>query len=228
MAIVSPYGDPNAHGSIARAISFRRRWGRVVMEKKPYPIQPNSAGQIAQKAAFSAAQTGWNTLSVAQKPYYLLRAPTLEMSERNLYTKAYLLNILPSYTGFYPRQITAAQLMDPIGTAANDLQFVFNVWGGGPPVWNKLGEIWDNENTLKNTATWAGAYTWFQIAITLNIAMPFRYGIALTVLDQSSVSHNFVIRFQEYGTGTKSWYVGDDGSTYHDPSITVFAATNNF
>lgn len=66
MAVVIPYGDAEAHGSICDSLSFRRSRGKVVLQKKPRVTQPNTQAQKDQKQWFKDTWKAWFKLNAGQ------------------------------------------------------------------------------------------------------------------------------------------------------------------
>ena len=62
MAFVTPYSDPNGHGSIANAYTFRRNNGRVILEKKPVCKKDPTPLQEDNRIKFRNVQSIWRGL----------------------------------------------------------------------------------------------------------------------------------------------------------------------
>lgn len=228
MAIVTPFGDPNAHGTIGNSISFRRRFGKVILEAKPNPVQPNSAAQIAQRSAFSSAQQDWYFYNAISKLYFNERAPVLNMTAKNLYTQAKLLNNMPSVVNIALTEITALQILSPICPNPTTGVATFQGYDSGGSVWKSLGLIRDNENSWVNQGPISGAITKFRINVNTSGYELFRYGFSLTANLYGGGTVNLIIRVNNDGTALSNLGISSDGSCFYDEALTQLCATNNF
>ncbi len=96
MAIIIPFADPDAHGSIANSVSFRRRRGKVVFQKKPHGKQPNTPAQQAQKTKFSDGWKAYHQLDSWEIEYLTNKAADLNTTKANLFLSQFLLDEIPS------------------------------------------------------------------------------------------------------------------------------------
>jgi len=126
MAIIIPFGDGNAHGSLAGSISFRRIRGGVVMEKKPRPRITHTVAQLACRTAFTNANQGWYTFDLLSRPYFESRATQIGITPRNLYTRAVLQGIMPAVVYHDYGDIISAELVDNTGLDGSN--FFLKVW----------------------------------------------------------------------------------------------------
>ena len=228
MAICTPYGDPNAHGTIGKSISFRRQFGRVILQKAPFPFDPNTSAQQTQRTAFKTANYNWYQLPTAQKTYYNVRGPELGISPRNLYISASLKGILPSYTSRLLREVLTAQIMQPIGTGATDIEIEFYFRRYSPDAWIYMWNIYDNQNVLAGTSNVLPAGRPY-IKVINTIDIPFRYGIFVTWADETNFPWPGTIRLPALSAGTHFIDIGDDYSAYTNwDSTKEFIATNLF
>lgn len=226
MAVIIPYGDPNAHGTIGGAISFRRRFGRVILQKKPSPVQPNTSAQIVQRNAFKSASESWNFLNAPSKPFYNDRGSMLGMTGRNLFTQAQLLPNLPSTGVINGRKILAWQILNPAGALPGSGSWTIHFWDSSGMSWDAFGQIDDNENTLKSVSEFIKTYTKMRITGKVDPSIPFRYGFSLSIQDQALVQHDIILRLPSQGNVTTSYYISDDGSAFFDDTLTQLACTD--
>lgn len=158
MALITPYGDPQAHGSMADSVTWRRRKGKVVFQKKPHPRQPNSPGQQAQKQKFKEAWASYHSLSAEDLAYYRELAAEQDMTGANLYLSLYLKGQLASRTPLYNlKNITDIDITSPISAVPAGLWFQH--WGQDydrHPSW-VFGPTFDNSNVFTPVHT-AGAH----------------------------------------------------------------------
>jgi hypothetical protein len=228
MAVIIPYADANAHGSIAGSVTFRRRFGKVIFQKKPNPKNSNTAGQIAQRQAFKDASTEWNFYDSLSKAYFRTRAPTLQLTARNLFMHAYMTNIMPSQVGIEIKQITALQILVTAGANPTSGGWVFYKHVTGGSTFLNRGNINDNQNILVPAGADTNPTDYAKIVGSVDVGIPFRYGFSVTYIDLSDVSHDLIVRLPEAPTGSADYFLSNDGSVYSDSALTHLLATNNF
>lgn len=231
MALVIPYGDMNAHGSLGDMISFRRIRGGVVMEKKPRPKITNSIAQQAVRLAFKTANNTWLGYDPISKPYINARSVQLAMTPRNLFTKANLDgNLTPDYVlqGF---EVASGQLSDYTDmTNANTQLSVEGLPGGSPP-WTPMGTldvetgIWTNSGRLQSYGT--------EMRIVFNTTLPTPFRLAFTMnFDDGMVGFaNLTIRLPPGpfpGTYGPELWLDRFGTVYTDTTLAHWLATNRF
>ena len=226
MAVIIPYADPNAHGSVGGAVSFRRRYGRVIFQKKPFPRQPNTAGQLAQRTAYKNASEAWKFLNAPSKPFYNSRGSELGMTGRNLYTQAQLLSNLPNTGVINGRKILAWQILVPAGAASASGSWTCHFYAPSGPSWDAFGQINDNANVLFNVVEFIKTYTAMRITGKVDPEIPFRYGFSMSIQDQALVQHDIVIRLPGQLNVTTSYYITLDGSAFFDQALTELACTD--
>lgn len=229
MAKIVPYGDLNAHGSLAGSVSFRRRYNYVVFQKKPYPKQPNSAGQIAQRTAFKSALDDWYQYDAQSKEYFRLRGAQLGMTGLNLFIRAKLLNIMPSTIAISLKQVTSAQIINIRSPITDGFNWEFQ------PVPQEAGfaRIVDNDNSYIWLNTYPGSKIMGIEVSGMDVEFleyQFRDGIAYTVIDHLGATRNIISRIPESPPNSDSilYYISTDGSAFYDSALTHLAATNNF
>ena len=229
MAIIVPYGDPNAHGSIGDVVTFRRRYGKVIFQKKPFPKQPNSAGQIAQRNAFKNALSGWYALNQFHKDFYNIHGPELGMTGLNLYIQQALLGNLPSTTSLQIRRIVDCNIITVRAAQPNGILWLFR----NDPFTLNWWTHWDNANTKL-----ASYYTGSQYIATLVLQQntspypiySFRDGVWIQFHTAIATNLEMLIRIPESDmtTGTKIFWIADDGSVYFDSAMQNLACVSKF
>lgn len=224
--LCTPFSDPNAHGSIA-GLSFRRRYGSVILEKKPFPVQPNSAGQIAQRNAFKTANNEWYALTSMTRDYYNARGPVYNLNGRTLYIRQKLRGVLPSTTLFSCKTVTNANITTTIMTSPKYIQWRFDT--AGP---NAFGHIYDPGNSYTNVWTATSQELLRLYYIRTNPAdpiVPMWYSIYIWFTDWNNNPQEGLIRYPEI-TGLAGYigYVADDYSVWWDQACTQLVCTPLF
>lgn len=148
MAVIVPYGDANAHGSICDSLSFRRARGKVVLQKKPRVVQPNTTGQQEQKQWFKDTWKDWFKLDAGQIEYL-----NQEATKETTYPANYYFgNLKEKQEGSlkplnYIQEITEIELLAPIASNPTDMEW-FLSGSVTPPLAGliTMGRIYDNQN----------------------------------------------------------------------------------
>lgn len=147
MALVIPYGDTQAHGSIGDALTFRRWRGRVVLEKKPYPRQPDSGPQIVHRNKFREGWIAFHTLNAQTLKYYTDLAAQLGMTPANLFLSYYLRDIVPSSDPLTEIvRITDLDLPEPNSLVSKGTKIDFLGFFDFDESVESFGHIFDSEN----------------------------------------------------------------------------------
>lgn len=226
MAIIVPFADPSAHGTLAKSVSFRRRFNYVVFQKRPVPVQPNTPEQLAQRLKFKQASFAWYSYDAESKKYFIRRAKDYNWTPRNLFIHAYLRGIMPSQINLSTGDMNNAQIQNLRSPEPQGLQWYFEQPFCG------LGRIFDYENVYYDIAGGSPGRVIMMIWNSLgqDITLPFRDGIWTEFLIAGEWK-NFIIRVPETEIkkdGHKDFFIGDDGSSYWDEECTQLAATNLF
>lgn len=229
MAIIIPFSDPNAHGSVADSVSFRRRGNKVIFQKKPHPVQPNSAQQLAQREAFKNATQDWYSYDAQSKLYFVDRGEQLGISARNLFIKAKLLNIMPSTTTLFLKEVQNAQITLTRGLASHSVAIMFEALTSAL----NFGDISDNENSYIFSNAHDPA---LKIAMTLEedggpaVTYLFRDSIYIQVKNSSDEIKELILRLPKNLVvgALKTFYISLDGSLFYDENFLHLAGTNNF
>jgi hypothetical protein len=218
----------NAHGSLAGSVSFRRQFGRVIFQKKPYPVQPNSSAQLAQRSAFATASDDWQSYDSLSKAYYNVRGPQLGMPGRSLYIGENLKSNLPDSSVLIINKILDLQLLAPIGTGDYDLNWYFYGYYTGGSAWQLLASIGDKKNVMENQQTYAVDHDGLRVQITNTLTVPFRYGFWMQYQTLSGGPYELVMRLAEMSASTWYIYFSTDGSSWSDIGRTHLFATDLF
>jgi hypothetical protein len=231
MAIIIPFGDPNAHGSLADSVTFRRVRGGVCFQKKPNPVIRNTLAQQAQRTAFTTAQSLWFGYDVLSKPYIETRASQLGLTARQLFSRAYLLDQLPDPAPLPFRALTAVQMIDPDGATGADTQFGFEGWDTVGNIWTSLGTFDVDSNTWSSWSEFPNDFFPIRIQLFATKALAFRFGFAVTIKKPDTTEISQIWRMPpglyDWQTGVYL-YISGDGSTWTDDTFTQWLATNNF
>lgn len=217
--LVTPYGDPQAHGSIGRTLTFIRRRGIVYVRPYKIPYDPRSAGQVAQRNLFQDAVAGWYALSSESKDYYNLRASGQSYTGYNLYISHFMLGTLPSETPFEVDDITNAWIGNLRSTNFNG----WNIYFEPDPPGANYGNIWDNQNTYSDGADYTPARK-LKVGvarISQDIGIQFRD----TVTIEYPTAQQLTIFFPVI-TSNIELYVAQDGSTYFDSALKKLASSS--
>jgi len=214
--LVTPYGDPEAHGTISKTLTFIRRRGIIYARPYKVPKDPRSAGQIAQRQLFFDAVASWHTLSSTTQDYFNAAATGQSYTGFNLYISRYMLGTLPSTTPLIMLHILDAVIAVVRSPVWNGWRFRFQALS--PQV--QLGMIRDNQNIWNDDLTVLSS-TGTIVTVAENtetINVHFRDTVTI---DYDLVT-NFVIYFPAVIIETHL-YLADDGSTYYDLAMTQLA-----
>lgn len=199
MALVIPYGDTQAHGSIGDAISFRRWRGRVVMQKKPHPRQPNTSAQKEWRKRFKDCWDCFHNLDAWTLEYVTLKAAELGQTPANFYLSQCLLDEIPSNIPMNNiKQLTDISIPGPIAEEDDGIRFrPYSIKDDPSEEW-LLGEIFDKENSFTPGIT-VGDHTRTRIDIkrdhATSLVIPFNYPLVVKWIDFNDVAHIDLIRF---------------------------------
>ena len=148
MAIIRPYADPNAHGSLNNSLTFRRYKNKVILQSLPRPTPGKTPAQLAQRAKLIEANKSFSLLTNATKWFYHKRSSQKETTRKGLYMRAHMRGSLPStLKPIFCKSIIGMVIFEPSGYYPDNLEIsIYNV----PPypsfmLWNKLDEIIGDE-----------------------------------------------------------------------------------
>jgi len=149
MAVVIPYGDAEAHGSICDSLSFRRSRGGVILQKKPRVKQPNSQAQQDQKQWFKDVWDEWGQLAPGQLKWLKDKATEEQTFPANYYfdkfKDAHGPNGVPQNLF---KHITDMSLPVILGVANFTMNFVPELAIIDPPSGVGGGTLWDDQNVF--------------------------------------------------------------------------------
>lgn len=226
-----PFGDINAHGSIADSLTFRRVRGGVVLQSKPRPRITNSQLQIVQRQKLTDANAAWYVLNPSSKAWVIPRATQLATTPRRLFCKNFMLNNLPALSGFSGHQIVSCQVLDPTGLTVDNFGLYFDGLAQPDPNRIYLGEMDMATNTIKNNYYQQSDITSWRINAWWSVPVPYRFGAAIVLKDLQDVDHTFILRFPAGLTNQQDgdmYYVGSDGSLFSTDDFTTWLTTNLF
>ncbi len=200
MAVVIPYGDAQAHGSLADSICFRRHRGRVVLQKKPHSRRPGTPGQIAQRQKFKDGWTSFHALNLWELEYAQIKATQEQTIASNWYLSQYLTDNIPStITQKGIMIISDLDLPEVIGADPQEIQFTFNA-RTDPSSDIELAHIWDNQNIFNSgpaVAPYDRAYIHVYYPGVAQVVIPFDYPILINWLNFSNEPKENLIRLPE-------------------------------
>ena len=162
MAMVSPYGDPNAHGPINSTFCFQRYKKKVFMRTLPRPVSRRTANQIIQRQKLSGAAKAYSLLTGDSKYYYRKRASQKSKTGLNLFMSGHMKSYLPSI--LYPipaKSIESIVVFNPAGLYSDEILISIVAYPGPAPV--SCVAWWKLENLLAEIGidwTEAGTVEW--------------------------------------------------------------------
>lgn len=178
MAVIIPYGDAQAHGSIANSVTFRRFRGRVVFQKKPHARVPGTPAQIVQRQKFKDAWKAFHALDYWALEYCKYKAIERQTTAALFFISQYLKDEIPSTTPHSGiKDITDLDIPEPFCTEDLGIQFSF-LARTDPDVDVELAHIWDKQNQFADGVV-ADPYDrivlYMHRTITDPIQLPFNY-----------------------------------------------------
>lgn len=216
MAVVIPFGDAQAHGSIAKSITFRRFRGKVVLQKKPHARVPGTPGQKAQRQKFKDAWKAYHALDIWELNYCKAKAIEAQTTAALWFVSQYLTDEIPSttvQTGI--KNITDLDLPDLIDTEDDGIKFSFRA-RTDPATDVELGNIWDKENVFNDGAV-ADPYHRAVLRITRvdygERIIPFNYPVLMWWEDFSDNAKHNLLRLPKLTM---------NGTPSSDPLDTIF------
>ena len=201
MAVIIPYGDAQAHGSIADSVCFRRHKARVVFQKKPHARRVRSPGQLAQQQRFKDAWHEYHSITLWTLEYLKEKALLINSTAAQIYLHQYLTAEIPStIKNSYVKQITDLDIPELIGTQPDDILFDFMARVDAPPGDTKIASISDNANVF-DPGFIPSPYDRLVITVTRTngntIVIPFDYAILIWYKNFSEETFINLIRLPE-------------------------------
>jgi hypothetical protein len=231
MAIVQPFGDPNAHGSLADSLTFRRSKLGVILEKKPHPRPSNTPDQIVQRAAFASAQAAWWGYDFVSKPYFNLRGVQLNLTPRNLFSRAYLLGQLPTNERLACTQVVDVQLLEPAGYTNLNTVIAFASWDTVGQYWAGMGQLDIDTNIWTAQPDFGHWMSSLWISVWSTLVLPFRWGIYIKWKDLAGPVRECIFRTRE-GLPDQiyndDYYLDADSTAWTSDLFAHWLTTNNF
>ncbi len=140
MAMVSPYGDPNAHGPINKTLCFQRYKGSSFLRTFPRPVSRKTPALIIQRQKLTDAGRAYSLLPGESKRFYRRRASQQQRTSRNLFMSAHMKKYLPSINRPIPcKSIEDMVIFTPAGLYLNEIKISIT---NESPLWGL--EIEDN------------------------------------------------------------------------------------
>jgi hypothetical protein len=218
MAVIIPFADANAHGSICDTVSFRRHRGKVVFQKKPKPKQPNTQAQKDQKQWWKDTWQLWRQLSGPQLAWLQAKAGPADTTPANYYFDKIKDAHGPNgQENTLIKEIVEIDIPVPFAVDNKDINFLpFHM-----PLGEDFGGIWDIENI------------WFpdgvqpahaEMGITYsNVAGPARtipddYEWIITYKTYDDVQHQEPLYWPEIVIG-----IGDSINLWFDTSMSIYS-----
>ena len=236
MAVVIPYGDAEAHGSICDSLSFRRSRGGVILQKKPRVKQPNTEAQQDQKQWFKDIWDEWGQLAPGQLKWLKDKATEEQTFPANYYFDKYKDEHGPS--GVHNDRVKSIDLVsidNPIG--ANPIDIVFLFW------WFDLdlvrsgsyNQINDNQNIWvpsgDEPAHEAMAMEVARQAEADPLTIPDDYSMAITQTNYDDTEDVYSLKFPEIvlpdHPAVTTIYFDNGMSMYHDVDLEQFWKFND-
>lgn len=205
MAIVVPFGDAQAHGSLACSITFRRSRGKVVLQKKPYGKQPNTPAQQAQKTKFSNGWKAYHQLDAWALSYLQQKAAELGTTKANLYLSQYLTDEIPSTDPMtLLKEIIDISIPEPAAPENDGIKIEPFSYIDIGPVETSYGDIYDKENSFTPGAQ-AIAHQREFIRLTRSyvtvVNIPFDYPLIITWKAFNDIEYTSLVRLPDINLG---------------------------
>jgi len=200
MAVIIPYGDAQAHGSIANSVTFRRFRGKVVFQKKPHAKVPGTPGQKAQRQKFKDAWKAFHALDFWALEYCKAKAIEQQTTAALFFISQYLTDEIPSTTvqnGI--KNITDLDLPETVDTENAGIKFSL-LARTDPATDVILGHIWDKLNVFVDGAV---ADPYHRAVLHLHrteidpIEIPFNYPLLIWWEDFSDTAKHNLIRLPQ-------------------------------
>lgn len=86
----APLLSLEAHGTIGDTITFRRRGGITIAERKPIPTDPETTAQLTQRGAFKDAVAAWHALTEEEQAEYRALGKKVGLTGYQYFVQEYL------------------------------------------------------------------------------------------------------------------------------------------
>ncbi len=235
MAIITPYGDPSAHGQINKTLVFRRSQGKVVFGGINRPKLKSSPLQQQQRAKMKPGIDAYKLLYYESKIFYRARGIQLRSSEYNLFIRKFLENKLPSTSfGKDIKSVLSMSVFDLVGQYPDSLEIAIQFLDEGAPDYISYGFVEDNANTftkeydavnpIRQRLKIIEGWGW-------DVHVPFRYVINIHWIDFSDVEYSYWMRLPKFNLDASEGiylYIATDWSLYWDSTMRRLACVPNF
>lgn len=219
--IITPYGDSQAHGTIANTFIFVRYRGIVYAKPYRIPFDPKTPDQINQRQVFLAAIKSWNSQDSRTKSYYNIVTAESSINGINLFVQKYIFGQLPSTQPMELHDIVNLSIGTTRATVLNGWTFSVHLEGFPP----SLGSIADNENLFYD-----GSASGVDRQPKINIIQGTQI-INILRRDNLIITYNgdeMITVFLPDIDSNITLYISEDGSTYYNKTMTALACAAGF
>lgn len=214
--LVTPFGDTQAHGAFGKSVILERRRGIVYAKSFRIPKNPRSIEQKIQRQKFTAAITGWQSLTPLEQDYFNQLASGKTYTGFNLYVSKQLLETPPSTTPLLINETVNAHITTTRSSYSLGWDFLFF----NPSPYVPFGSIEDNSNIYTDRST-----SPTPVFLLINIEeseQPIDIHANDTILLTFNTDIKLYIFFPTVNENIQL-YPADDGSTYYDAGMTNLA-----
>lgn len=204
MAVIIPFADAQAHGSIANSVTFRRHRGKVVFQKKPHARVPGTQKQKAQRQKFKDAWKAFHALDFWALEYCKAKATEAQTISSNWFISQYLTDEIPSTVVNYGiKDVTDLDLPDTVDVIDEGVKSSL-LARTDPATDVLLGHIWDKLNVFVDGAV-ASPYDRAVLHIhrteVTPMTIPFNYPLLVWWKNFSDEPKHNLIRLPQMGLG---------------------------
>ena len=146
--MISPYGDPNAHGPLNNSLCFQRYKNKVFLRAFPRPVTRWTGPSQLQRQKLTDAAKAYNLLPRSSKYFYRRRAAQKMKTSRNLFMAGHMKKYLPSILSPIPaRSIEDIVIFNPAGLYPDEIEIsiVNQIDFPGYMFWNPCNTRINNE-----------------------------------------------------------------------------------
>jgi len=234
MAIIIPFADADAHGSICDSVSFRRSRGKVVFQKKPKPKQPNTQAQKDQKQWWKDTWKSWHTLTAFQLAWLQAKATAEGTTPANYYFDKFKdTHGASGERQYLIKTIDDIVIDNPIGGSVSHIRFNPSWYSIDPLGGSGMGVIFDTDNVWYPT-TYPDPLPYLDLRINRladpPITIPDDYSMTWTYTDINDVQHEEVLYLPEteppWAPEIVLYYFDTSMSFYTDQALTNMVKEN--
>jgi hypothetical protein len=221
MAIIIPFADADAHGSICDTVSFRRSRGKVVFQKKPKPKQPNTQAQQDQKQWWKNTWKNWRQLSTGQLAWLQAQATAEQTTPANYFFDKYKdAHGASGERQYLIKTIDNLVIDNPIGSIPFHFYLRPEHYTYPAPGGAGMGIILDNEN-IWHPSSYPDPLPYISLRIRREedppVTIPDNYSMTWTYTDIDDVQHVEVLYFPELELQLLTEYL-----FYFDTSMSMY------